>query len=97
MHVIDLTVDHQLVKSEKLACCSCGKMLDGATGDKNVPKDGDITICVYCAEVMLYKGQGSRVELVPIPPEDIEDVRINFPDSYKALMFMVDSIKRIII
>lgn len=44
-------------------CPSCSKFLDGATGTDNKstpPKPGDLTICVYCVEVLQY---GSTLEL----------------------------------
>lgn len=39
--------------NKKAKCPYCGEGADGATGDR-VPKEGDIVICFYCAEVGVY-------------------------------------------
>jgi hypothetical protein len=39
-------------------CTNCGKMLDGATSsdaDETSPEPGNITICLYCGELMRYE------------------------------------------
>jgi hypothetical protein len=37
-------------------CPKCGKLLDGwaETGHGDAPSEGDPTVCVYCAEVLLF-------------------------------------------
>lgn len=37
-------------------CPKCGKMLDGwtETGHGSKPSEGDATVCVYCAAVLLF-------------------------------------------
>jgi len=32
----------------------CGKMLDAATGGKEPPKPGDITVCAYCINWLVF-------------------------------------------
>lgn len=38
----------------------CGKMLDAATGGKEPPKPGDLTICAYCLNWLVW-----NVEMKP--------------------------------
>lgn len=45
-------------KMHKQHCCACNKLIDAATsadGDSEPPGPGDITICVYCGEVLEYQ------------------------------------------
>lgn len=41
----------------KLDCPKCGAFLDGASTPKGEvePQDGDLSICVYCATILLFK------------------------------------------
>lgn len=32
----------------------CGKVLDAATGGKEPPKPGDLTVCAYCINWLVY-------------------------------------------
>lgn len=47
------------------ACPGCGTVLTGATsiGSDNVPKHGDVTVCVYCAALLHFVGVGELVTL----------------------------------
>lgn len=70
--IIDLRTTHQLIKSDHLFCCNCNKKLDGATGGNNVPKHNDVTICLYCGEIMRYKIENNSYILEPVTDEDLK-------------------------
>lgn len=68
-------------------CPSCGKMLDGHSGERGAsPKAGDLSICIYCTARLTY---GPELELLPLGDEEYEalpeDVRAVF-DNARALM-----------
>jgi hypothetical protein len=47
-------------------CPGCGKTLDGFTPINNLstPKDGDLTICVYCHTALVFQaGEGGALTL----------------------------------
>lgn len=54
---------------KRAACINCGTELDGATSVKedgefdNGPKDGDITVCIYCSHIMAFGKKGKFREL----------------------------------
>ena len=58
------------------ACWNCGKVMDAAShvDGKSVPKDGDVSVCLACAEVMILDdGTWRRItddELIEMPLED---------------------------
>ncbi len=36
-------------------CHKCESLLDTATGEKKKPKSGDISICIYCGAIGVFK------------------------------------------
>ena len=53
------------------ACPHCGHELDAAfstTGLRPRPKPGDVSVCIECAEVLIY---GERLELLQPDPMDL--------------------------
>lgn len=51
-------MDH---KTEKMFCPTCLTKIDGAMnaeGGDVPPEDGDVSICIYCTEVLEYKNNG---------------------------------------
>jgi hypothetical protein len=55
-------------------CPACGAILDGATSvdlDGAMPRPGDVSICAYCASLLVYSD-----ELHPRFPTDAELVDI---------------------
>ncbi len=47
-------------------CPSCKKLLDAATSleEGAVPNPGDISVCIYCGEFLLY-GDDMALEILP--------------------------------
>lgn len=43
---------------EDNCCTKCGKRVDAATDpdqfSRNVPSEGDVSICLYCGNIMVY-------------------------------------------
>lgn len=53
--------------SQALHCVTCNKNVDAwsdATDHGNSPKHGDITICMYCSEVMQFDFSNKDVGLI---------------------------------
>lgn len=82
---LDLSTSHRLMKTEGLACCGCGKVLDGAAGAANPPKNGDLMICVYCGEIMVYRGM-TALTLEAITDGELERLEARQPDVFGNLM-----------
>jgi hypothetical protein len=51
---------HRIGKSVQLGgrpqCLGCGELLDGATGvdNKNRPRPGSISVCIYCGHIAIF-------------------------------------------
>lgn len=86
----------KIVTNQLLKCTCCNKVLDGYTGDKGSPTDGSITICAYCATVMVFKGKGMGITLETMPHEMMEQLLKEDPDTHKKISTYVDVTKRII-
>ena len=55
-------------------CPNCGKNLNAATGvtdNESSPRKDDLTVCYYCAEILLY---GEDLQLIKCPKEVIDDL-----------------------
>ncbi len=53
-------------------CLDCGALLDDQTGLTSVvPKDGDVSVCLYCGSVAFYAANLHRLRR-PTPSEEIE-------------------------
>ena len=61
-----------VVREQK--CLKCNEYLDRSTnadGSPNRPKEGDITICIYCSHIMEFDGKGNfrnRKKYLKAPP-----------------------------
>jgi len=51
-----ISEDGKISNEPKCSNTECGRVLDGFTGigDKGKPASGDLTICLYCAEIMVF-------------------------------------------
>lgn len=48
----------------------CGKDADGATGQEGTPRDGDLSVCLYCAGYNVYRVDSSGgFQLEPLTEE----------------------------
>lgn len=63
---------------ERMACPGCGKNLDSSlavTGD-SAPKDGDFTVCNYCAGIAQYqRGSLVKPDLTKLPTEFLKTLK----------------------
>ena len=70
-------------RTKETRCCECEAVIDAATSveGENVPKKGDVTVCLYCASVMVFADNNGGVRL----PNDLEKREIeNMPLIAKA-------------
>lgn len=53
-------------------CLACKAVLDCQTGlTTNVPRDGDVSVCLYCGNIALYAANVQRL-CPPTPAEEVE-------------------------
>lgn len=59
MKTIRSMVSQKIETNKALLCPRCAKKLNGATGVNGaLPADGDISVCAYCALVIVFRGKG---------------------------------------
>lgn len=60
------------LKDEEIACTTCGCTSDCASTTEGTPKDGDISICMYCAQVRRFVIRNEAlVGYAPMTDEEI--------------------------
>lgn len=66
MNTDETTPEHDVTPNR---CPHCEHILEGATGvtTQNAPKPGDVTLCIYCAAVLVFQDD-MRVRL-PVEEE----------------------------
>lgn len=84
----------KLHTKEKIICPSCHKPLDGVTGNGK-PKNEDISICIYCHEILMFTGKGMNLSLVKMSEAEKEDIKLNAPETWEKLMQYLDFVKQI--
>lgn len=53
-----------MVRDQRRRCPNCRTVVDGATavdGSEAFPSPGDVTVCVYCAAVLIFTATGLRL------------------------------------
>lgn len=76
-----------MIKLDMNCCPTCESKLDGATaidGEQTMPEPGDITVCVYCTEVLEFT---TTMEFIKT---DLTKLSYNMQ---AGLVQMIDSIK----
>lgn len=82
------------LKNKFAKCPTCRNILDGATccsdNEKKHPVKGDITICVYCSEILEYE-EGCFLHKIP----DERFIQINFddPNAFRMIMAARDAVR----
>jgi hypothetical protein len=69
-------------------CPYCYNKADGytSTSDKEAPRTGDVTICLYCAGIGLYEVAEDKTVKVRKPtPDELEDIFTNVPDMHRKV------------
>lgn len=61
-------------------CQKCDKPIDGFTGDKKKPKDGDLSICAYCGTLAKYADNLTKI--IPLTASEKKELD---PDTWKAI------------
>jgi hypothetical protein len=79
----------------KARCPYCGKGADGwtETQARTFPRNGDVTICAYCAQVNLYEVNGGIFKVRKPTREELGQLFTEIPDLQKK----VNLIKQFII
>lgn len=80
-------------KREGITCPACGELVDGvqAINDEEnpLPKPGDVTICIYCGELLIFDEDGK--ERVPTE-EEINDIKQD-KANWKLIVAAIEVIK----
>lgn len=70
-----------------LLCPECGKKLDGVTSTHDrIPQDNDITICVYCKTLLVYRQKNQILHFERMTRKDLAQLKSEFPDVYNELI-----------
>lgn len=79
------------------ACPACGKIMDAATNlvDSGAPRQGDLSICLYCQALLQFEADG---RLKMLPAEVLADIARRQPKTYvflrKAQQLAAEVMKR---
>ncbi len=59
-------VSHDYRLNSKPFCPNCKAILDGATAVTGIghPRPGDVTVCSYCAEILVFEEHETRVRRI---------------------------------
>ena len=68
----------------KLHCLKCKENVDGFSCEEDAsPRDGDISICVYCGTIGKYAQNVTKLE--PMTESELESIKLEEPEVYKQL------------
>ena len=86
-------VSHKLY-SKSLSCPQCNKKLDGATGltGDQIPQQGSICICFYCATPLIYQGYNNNLHLRAMTENELFDIKMK---SFSAWCMIQETIKQL--
>lgn len=78
----------------KIKCSHCGELLNGFTGvaHEEKPSDDDFSICFYCGTLGKYANNVTK--LVPVSKEELAKLKLDDPQTYKAVIATIIVIKR---
>jgi hypothetical protein len=65
-------------------CQGCGRKLNAASSEEmNLPKPGDVTICLYCGAFLEFDS-----EMIPrsMLPESLKSWQMDSPDTYRKAL-----------
>jgi DNA-directed RNA polymerase subunit RPC12/RpoP len=80
-------VIHESIRTRTNKCSNCGKKLDACTGiGRQVPKEGDYSVCAYCGSVARWTRD---LRLIPLTDEEVasflEELQRSDPQTSKIL------------
>lgn len=76
----------QLHSNHQLLCPRCSRELDGFTGEAQIPTDGDISICLYCALILKFEGRGMNIKIRKITVEELAELKKDHANTWADLM-----------
>lgn len=67
---------------DKLTCPKCKHLLNGFTGVNNEdrPKDGDVTVCIYCYAVCQYEKDLTNLRM--LTQQELLELQKTHPDDF---------------
>ncbi len=83
---------HKLETNKPLHCPHCNKQLNGATGltTGNIPNDGDLSVCMYCATPLIFKGKGMDIALYELTTGELAELEEKYNDTYLQIQLIRD-------
>ena len=66
----------ETIRHHPIACPKCGKVFNAATicrGDGGAPRVGDLSLCFYCLEALIFIEFEERLALAGIKIDEIDD------------------------
>lgn len=90
---VQIFKDHKLEVNKSIRCPYCNTVANGAAGTDHMgmPTDGDIAVCMHCAEIAVYAGKGMNLSLQK-PDEDLMTDLKN-SESWEKIVFMQNKIR----
>ncbi len=77
---------------KKNSCSTCKANIDSITSfDHKIPKPGDVSICVYCGEILRFDVNLNLIKLTELEKEQIKAKDENF---FESLISMQEKIKK---
>jgi len=61
-------------------CPHCNKRIEDSTGGKIPPKNGDITVCLYCRGLCIFEGTNTRLVINKLSDEKLQEIIVKQPD-----------------
>lgn len=72
-------------------CKNCNAKLDAGTSLQNhQPKEGDISICIYCLTITTFD---SDLNLIPMSKAQLDELKKESPMSYESILQNIRLIK----
>lgn len=78
------------VNKEKIKCPVCSAVINGASG-QTAPKEGDLSVCIYCCTALEFTGKMGAMQLIEIRPETMKDLKENWPHEFINLNILIET------
>lgn len=77
-----------IFETGSLICPKCKSVLDAATSldEDATPAINDITVCLYCSTILIYKNENDKIGLKEITQEELKSIEDDEPETYDSLI-----------
>lgn len=90
-------MDKPIERLRNCTCPRCGKRCDAATSydlQRNIPSDGDITVCWYCGGIGRYRiNDEADFNIIAISDEELTQMALEDPNTVKMVIDISNMVK----